>query len=341
MPFSIKPIQNGHGLLFSVTVGCSCTFWVKPVQMDMGCSSAWVSEAVLVKNISKRTWVALQCGLLILFWVQPVQILNGLLFSVGCSYYLGSKPYQKDMGCSSVWVTHAHLDQTSTNWHGLLFSVGYSCLFGSNQYKWTWVALQCGLLMPIWVKPEQIAWVALQFGLLMPFWVKIISKGHGLLFSVGCSCPFGSNQHKRTWVALQCGLLMPIWVKPAQMDMGCSSVWVTHAYFGQTSTNGHGLLFSAGCSCLFGSNQYEWICHGLLCSLGYSCHFGSKSYQSSWVALQCGLLIPFWVKTIPKRHGLLFSVGCSSFFGTNYYQKDVGCSSVQVTHVKIHIYVRI
>ena len=105
--FWFKTIQKEHGLLIPI--------WVKPVQMDMGCSSAWVSEAVLVKNISKRTWVALQCGLLILFWVQPVQILNGLLFSVGCSYYLGSKPYQKDMGCSSVWVTHAHLDQTSTN----------------------------------------------------------------------------------------------------------------------------------------------------------------------------------------------------------------------------------
>ena len=94
-------------LLFSL--GCSCLFgsnqykwtwvtlkcgllmlfWVKPVQMDMGCSSAWVSEAILVKNNSKRTWVALQCGLLILFWVQPVQILYGLLFSVGYSCLFG------------------------------------------------------------------------------------------------------------------------------------------------------------------------------------------------------------------------------------------------------------
>ena len=114
--------------------------------------------------------------------------------------------------------------------HGLLFSVGYSCPFGSNQHKWTWVALQWGLLMPIWVKPEQIAWVALQFGLLMPFWVKIISKGHGLLFSVGCSCPFGSKHY--------------------QKDMGCSSAWVAQAVLGQTITNRmwvalqHGLLMS-------------------------------------------------------------------------------------------------
>ena len=142
---------NGLGMLFSL--GCSSCFGSKQYKKNMGCSSVWVAQAVLGQTITKRMWVALQCGLLILFWVQPVQILNGLLFSVGCSYYLGSKPYQKDMGCSSVWVTHAHLGQTSTNGHWLLFSVGYSCLFWSNQHKWTWVALQCRLLMPIWVKP--------------------------------------------------------------------------------------------------------------------------------------------------------------------------------------------
>ena len=73
--------------------------------------------------------------------------------------------------------------------------------------------------------------VALQFGLLMPFWVKTISKGHGLLFSVGCSCPFGSKHY--------------------QKDMGCSSAWVAQAVLGQTITNsiGCGLLFSMGCSC--------------------------------------------------------------------------------------------
>ena len=36
------------------------------------------------------------------------------------------------------------------------------------------------------------------------------------------------------------------------------SVWVAHAFLDQTSTNGHGLLLSVGCSCYFGSNQYKW-----------------------------------------------------------------------------------
>ena len=160
----------------------------------MGCSSVWVAHSHL------------GCS------------------SVGATHSILG---QKAMGCSSVWVAHAYLGQTSMNGHELLFSLGYSfhfwskgqgvlfsvgcsCPFGSNQYEWTWVAFQ--------------------YGLLKPFWVKIISKGHGLLFSVGCSCPFGSNQYewtwvthtildqthiKRTWVALQCGLLMPIWVKLA------------------------------------------------------------------------------------------------------------------------------
>ena len=162
------------------------------------------------------------------------------------------------MGCSSVWVAHPILGPTSTN----------------SQ----WVALQCGLLIL--------------------FRVKAISKGHGLLFSVGYSCPFGSNQHKLTWVALQCGLLMPIWVKPVQMDMGCSSVWVTHAHLGQTRTN------SMGCSSV-------WVTHAIL---------GQNHIKRTWVALQCGLLMPIWVKTLSKRHGLLFSVGCSSCFGSNHYK---------------------
>ena len=84
-----------------------------------------------------------------------------------------------------------------------------------------------------------------------------------------------------------------------QMDIGCSSVWVTHAILGQ------------------------------------------NYIKRTWVALQCGLLMPIWVKTILKRHGLLFSMGCSSCFGSNYYKKDVGCSSVWVAHVKIHFYVRL
>ena len=41
---------------------------------------------------------------------------------------------------------------------------------------------------------------------------------------------------------------MPFWVKPIQMGMGCSLVRVAHAILVQTSSNGHGLLFSVGCS---------------------------------------------------------------------------------------------
>ena len=81
---------------------------------------------------------------------------------ISCENKIAHDLVQMDIGCSSVWVTHA--------------------ILGQNYIKRTWVALQCGLLIPIWV--------ALQLGLLIPFWVK------------------------RPWVALQFGLLMPIWVKP-------------------------------------------------------------------------------------------------------------------------------
>ena len=59
-------------------------FWVKPVQMDMGCSLVWVAHVILG---------------------QLAQI---------------------DMGCSLMWVAHVILGQTITNGHGLLFSVGCS-----------------------------------------------------------------------------------------------------------------------------------------------------------------------------------------------------------------------
>ena len=106
--------------------------WVKPVQMDLGFFSAWVALAVLVQNTTKRTWVALQCGLLIPIWVKPVQM---------------------DMGCSSAWVSEAVLvkNNSKRTWvalqcgllilfwvqlvqipNGLLFSVGCSSYFGSN-----------------------------------------------------------------------------------------------------------------------------------------------------------------------------------------------------------------
>ena len=152
----------------------------------MGCSSVWVTHAILSQNHIKWTWVALHHGLLKLFWVKPIQKGCGLLFIVGCSCHFGSnqykwtwvalqcgllmpfwvQPIQMDMGCSLVWVAHAILGPICTNEHGLLFSVGYSCNLGSNQLKWTWVALQCGLLIQFWVKPVQMdmgcssVWVA-------------------------------------------------------------------------------------------------------------------------------------------------------------------------------------
>ena len=74
-------------------------FWVKPVQMDMGCSLVWVAHVILGRTSSNRY------GLLMLFWVKPLQM---------------------DMGCSLVLVAHAYLGQTITNEHGLLISVGCS-----------------------------------------------------------------------------------------------------------------------------------------------------------------------------------------------------------------------
>ena len=238
-----QTITNGLGMLFSL--GCSSCFGSKQYKKNMGCLYQFGS------NQYKWTWVALQHGYLKLFWLKTIQKEHGLLFSVGCSSYFGSNQYKFSMGCSSVWVTHAYLGKTSTNGHGLLFSVGYSC-------------------------------------------------------------PFGSNQHKWTWVALQCGLLMPILVKPAQMDMGCSSVRVAHAYLGQTSMNGYVM----GCSAVWVTHailvQNHTKVHGLLFSVGYSYPFGSKQYQKDmgcssvwvaqaflgqtitkrmWVALQCRLLM--------------------------------------------------
>ena len=214
--------------------------------MDIGCSLVWVAHCILGQSITNHH------GFLMPFWIKPVQM---------------------DIGCSLVWVAHCILVQSITNRHGLLFSVGCSCHFGSNQFKWTWVALQCGLLLLFVVKPLQmgmgcsLVWVA------HAILGQTSSNGHGLLFSVSCSCHFGSNHYKWVWVALQYGLLMPFWVKPVQMDMGCSLVWVAHAIWGQTITNRHGLLFSMGCSCHFGL-QLEtlickdapnmWFAHGLL-----------------------------------------------------------------------------
>ena len=92
-----------------------------------------------------------------------------MLFIMGCSSCFGSNQYKKDVGCSSLWVAHAILGQTSTNRHELLFSLGYSCHFESKPYQmdmgcsssWVtqavlgqtnptkrmWVTLHCGLLI--------------------------------------------------------------------------------------------------------------------------------------------------------------------------------------------------
>ena len=153
---------------------------------------------------------------------------------MGCSSYFGSNQYKFSMGCSSVWVTHAYLGQTSTNGHGLLFSVGYSCPFGSNQYKWHVLLFSLGYschfgsksyqkdmgCSSVWVAHAHLGqniikktWVALQFGLLKLFWVKPLQIGCGLLFSMGCSCQ-NTLLYQYTEPTLIAGLL--------RLLMGCS-----------------------------------------------------------------------------------------------------------------------
>ena len=137
--------------------------------------------------------------------------------------------------------------------------------------------------------------------MLIPFWVKISSNIYGLLFSVGCSCHFGSTQI----ITNGQGLIFSV---------GCSYhfglnqfkwTWVARAILGHTNTNGYGLLFSVGWSCNLGSNHYKWIWVALY-SVGCSCHFG-QTITNGHV-----LLMPFWFKPL---------------------QIGMGCSLVWVTHV--------
>ena len=68
-------------------MGCSSVWITHSIlgQKDIGCSSVWVAHVPLGQNNTKKTWVALQCRLLKLFGVKPLQKGYGLLFSVGCS----------------------------------------------------------------------------------------------------------------------------------------------------------------------------------------------------------------------------------------------------------------
>ena len=141
------------------------------------------------------------------------------------------------MGCSPVWVTHASL--------------------GQNHIKMTWVAHQCGLLMPFWVKT-----ISKVHRLLMPISFKTILKGmgyssvwvayailgqssmnrHGLLFSLGYSCHLGQTRMNGHGLLFSLGCSCHFGPKPYQKDMGCSSVWVAHAHFVQNNIKRHGLL---------------------------------------------------------------------------------------------------
>ena len=94
-------------------------FWVKPLEMGMGCSLVWVAHAILGQTIT------IVYGLLMPFWVKPVQM------DMGCSlvwvaHVFLVKSLQIGMGCSLVWVAHMILSQTSSNDHGLLFSMSCS-----------------------------------------------------------------------------------------------------------------------------------------------------------------------------------------------------------------------
>ena len=175
MPFMLflsQTIANGHGFLFSVS--CSC---------HSG------------SNYNKWVWVALQCELLMSFWVKPVQM------NMGCSLVCGLlKPFWSN-NYKRAWVAHANLCQIITNGHGLLFSMSCSFHFGSNQFKWIQVALQCELLMPHQVKQDKMEME--------------------LLFSVGYSGHFRPDHYKKAWVALQCGLLFSV---------GCSCYFGSNHY---------------------------------------------------------------------------------------------------------------
>ena len=85
------------------------------------------------------------------------------------------------------------------------------------------------------------------------------------------------------------------------MDIGCALVFVTQAFFGQTSCR-RWLLFNVGFHAILG--QTITIGHGL-----------SNRYK---MGMGCSLV---WVahailgQTITNGHGLLFSLGCSCHLG--------------------------
>ena len=153
-----QTITNGHGLLFCLS--CSCHFWinqfkqmsvalkcrlllsiwVKPLEIDLGCSIPWDAHVYLGHTITND---------------------YGLLFNVGCSCQFGSNHYkliwvvllyellmsfwvlsiQTKLGCSLVLVAHVHLSQTIRNRLELLFCLSCSCHFGIKQFNQKSVAL--------------------------------------------------------------------------------------------------------------------------------------------------------------------------------------------------------
>ena len=151
---------------------------------------------------------------------------------MGYSFPVELKHYKKDMGCSSVWVTHGTLGQTCTNGCGLL-SVGYSYCFELKYYQ---EDIGCSSV-----------WVA-------HFRSKPYQEDMGCSSAWVVHAHLGQNDTKKTWVTLQ------------------SSVWVAHAILGQTGMNGHRLLSSLGYSCQLGSKPYQndmgcssvWVTHAIL-----------------------------------------------------------------------------
>ena len=151
-------ITSGHELLFCLS--CSCHFginqfkqmsvalkcrlllsiWVKPLEIDLGCSIAWDAHVYLGQTITNDYGLLFDVGLLMSIWVKPLEIDMGCSVAhvhlgqtirnrhglLGCSYPYGSYNKEIDMGCS---VAHVQLGQTIRNRHGLL---GCSCPFGSN-----------------------------------------------------------------------------------------------------------------------------------------------------------------------------------------------------------------
>ena len=111
----------------SVALKCRLllSIWVKPLEIDLGCSIAWDAHVYLGQTITNDYGLLFDVGLLMSIWVKPLEIDMGCLFA-RLLMFIWVKPLEIDMGCL---VAHVHLGQTIRNRYGLL---SCSCPFGPN-----------------------------------------------------------------------------------------------------------------------------------------------------------------------------------------------------------------